>query len=1239
MFKLQKLELTGFKSFADYTEIIFNGDGITAIVGPNGCGKSNISDAITWVLGEQRIKNLRGGEMQDVIFAGTKTRRPSGMAEVVLHLVRVETADDVANANQIEDIDERLADFDENAVEIEEFHSNTIQNQKSETQNGNGFHAAETKTLTRRKWKSRRAALEFAPGEAVSVTRRLYRSGESDYLLNGRICRLRDIQDLFAGTGLSGGHYALIQQEKISQILSAKPSERRQLIEEAAGITKFRVRQRAAEIRLEAARNNLRRVSDIVSEVEKQVVSLRRQAAKTRRYKELQETFRKLSARVFATKGRELIAALAELRDKLSAAVESENHLSETLRQQTLATQTATQAARAAEENLANVRQKSAENAVRRERIERDLTHQTQQEKDLEERIAALRQEIKTLRERLQAVSADAQRLREKNDISGALSKTEAADLQRFEENYRQKINQVRETESRIEKIRQELFRHSTAVERFGEIVRQQTNALEKLAERAAGLKFEGKRAAETRREKQAGLIESESKIALLRNHLSDFQRQKTVALAAADAARADLRETEKNLGKLRDEANALRARRETLAKLDNQNALLAPAVQRLLSSAEKIGIKPRGTLADFLCVEARFEKAVEVVLGANLQAILVETADEAVKIGEWLKVNKSGGLSVLVCNFYNAKTQEYEAGNKEKIIDLLGVDDNIKAKLAPIFDLDFRVLENLASAERFADENCVTFDGDLVYKNRLFKFGGASEKGKILSFKREMRELAAREAELQNELSAAQTAFEVKREKLAADESAVLEIQTRITLTERELMSAEVARESVNLEIERAARHQKVVEDEQKRLSEEQIEIENKRSKAESDGERAKHEQKATEQTLQETLLELRSLRQTAESTNHNLSKRRADFAAAQERHRSLQNALRRIEAEQNELKNRLNNREPEETSATAKLAEIRKSLTQLRLQNAEIEAEKETEITAVAAALSDLKLAREAADKTAANLTKVNAEAAAARNARANLEVLQAEISTKLENLRQACQHELNLDLLNLINTQTTKIDLPSEVRQVEDLREKLDNFGAVNLLALDELSETEERFLFLTNQRKDIVDSIKAATDALEEIKRVSRERFESAFAEINRNFAKLFSEIFGGGSGAMSLLDAADVLESGIEIVAQPPGKRLQNLLLLSGGEKALTAIALVLAIFRFRPAPFCLLDEVDAPLDEANVGRFVEKITEMSENTQFIVITHNKRTMEAARALYGVTMQEAGISKTVSVKFE
>ena len=323
-----------------------------------------------------------------------------------------------------------------------------------------------------------------------------------------------------------------------------------------------------------------------------------------------------------------------------------------------------------------------------------------------------------------------------------------------------------------------------------------------------------------------------------------------------------------------------------------------------------------------------------------------------------------------------------------------------------------------------------------------------------------------------------------------------------------------------------------------------------------------------------------------------------------------------------------------PRNWELNASIAEITR-----RIETAgDEQAEEQSELAESAASL---KTAREKADAVSEELKKLNHDSAEARNHRAEIEVRQAETVTRLRNLNEICAHELNVPLAELVETvePPKDFDLEEGRRQTDDLRRRIEGFGAVNMLALEELSEAEERLLFLTSQRQDIIDGIAAAEEALREIKERSRERFRHAFEAINGYFKEFFVELFGGGNGEMSLLDAEDILESGIEIVAQPPGKRLQSILLLSGGEKAMTAIALVMAIFQYRPSPFCLLDEVDAPLDDANVGRFVNKIAQMSENIQFIVITHNKRTMEAARALYGVTMQEAGVSKVVSVKFE
>src|SRR5207253_5189528 len=395
MFKLQRLEITGFKSFADHTEIVFTGDGITAIVGPNGCGKSNVADAIAWVLGEQRVKHLRGGEMKDVIFQGSRNRQPSGMSEVVMHLVRDET---VEHEPDIEDIDSTLEKIDEHSEVFEAPIENVLEPGADVSAPGavatgsidqveahdpvatapgsDPAIQSKPKPSHHRHWRRRNLALEFAPGEAISVTRRLYRSGESEYLLNDRPCRLRDIQDLFSGTGLSGGHYAIIEQGRIGQILSAKPMDRRTIIEEAAGITKFRVRQRAAEARLESARANLSRVSDIISEIERQVNSLRRQAAKARRYRIQREELRELLRRVYVADERSLATLLEKTQVELDSATQEDQRLAAELAEREEISRSATHSARALEDELAHLRAAIAEAALQRDRRIRERVYQ-----------------------------------------------------------------------------------------------------------------------------------------------------------------------------------------------------------------------------------------------------------------------------------------------------------------------------------------------------------------------------------------------------------------------------------------------------------------------------------------------------------------------------------------------------------------------------------------------------------------------------------------------------------------------------------------------------------------------------------------------------------------------------------------------------------------------------------------------------------------------------------------------
>jgi chromosome segregation protein len=1278
MFKLQRLEITGFKSFADYTEIVFTGSGITAVVGPNGCGKSNVSDAIAWVLGEQRAKQLRGEEMKDVVFQGTSKRKASGMAEVVLHLVRDEEFEFVGDEENLSDIDHALGELDEKAVNVDEIEEQNlgfrIQDSALSTQHSalsadaeeievetvkaaqvGSVQTIETKVKTKRHWKSRSFALEFATGEAVSVTRRLYLSGESEYQLNGKTCRLRDIQDLFAGTGLSGAHYALIEQGRIGQILSAKPSDRRNLIEEAAGISKFRTRQRAAETRLESAKLNLRRISDIVSEIETQANSLRRQAAKTRRYKILREEFRTSLRQTFSAEGKFLSELVDDLGEKLEQATKTERRMFWEVAEKDDAFREATQNARQSEESLSEIRAQHSENALTRDRNQREQQYKSEQIVGLRERSANLKSEVGTTEQKLKLFKTEIERLKKEEQKERAAAEKSELALREADRKYQDKLLGLKETEIKIEAERAEVLQHSTAFERLTEIRRQLENTGERLAERFEGLQREGVRARETFAEHRKELEKLEKSLGKERQKIENLHAERQQIIEEASNARTVLQTSEKILSDTREEFSRKKNRLDALQELEEKRAVYAPAVQKLFAEEKRIGVKFLGTLADKLNVAEKAEKAVENLFGAFLQSVLVESEEAAYKTIRFLKENNLGRIPVLVqspkpkAQSQKAKVQNSKAkiaNQAPNIGDFLGASVEFSELLKEVFprEMNAMLVENFEDVKDEANKVFVTFDGDLAFSGSLFVGGKANANEKntsLLAFKRELRELGNTTEKLNKEIEKAEKETAKAREILTEKENKLVDLQSFIVKIERELLSQEIQAKSLAQETERAARHEKVVAEEAKQIETELAEIEEKRKEAELNAKKAENARIKASEKLTEISRKLTEERAKAESENVILNEKRTLAATSGERRRSAQIALKRIENENAELEARRARQNSEILETENKAQDLETSIAEIKGKIASAEDELDSEQNELQTATAHLKLAREAADLMSAELAELNKQAAEARNERAALEIRQTEAVTRLKNLNEKSVQELNLSLVELVENESVESDFDLEAARemVEDLRGKLENFGAINMLALEELAEIEERLLFLTSQRQDIVDSIAAAEEALREIKERSREKFRQAFTAINENFREFFLELFGGGRGEMTLLEAEDVLEAGIEIVAQPPGKRLQNILLLSGGEKAMTAIALVMAIFKYRPAPFCLLDEVDAPLDDANVGRFVNKIAEMSEKTQFIVITHNKRTMEAARALYGVTMQEAGVSKVVSVRFE
>lgn len=1279
MFKLQRLEITGFKSFADYTEIIFTGDGITAIVGPNGCGKSNVADAIAWVLGEQRVKHLRGGEMKDVIFQGSRNRQPSGMAEVVMHLVR----DEVDQAEpDIEDIDSTLEKIDDRLVNLDAILPAEQAASAEEAPSAEAAPATETaevtvevapvhKTPHKRHWRRRNLALEFAPGEAVSVTRRLYRSGESEYLLNDKICRLRDIQDLFSGTGLSGGHYAIIEQGRIGQILSAKPMDRRTIIEEAAGITKFRVRQRATEGRLENARTNLSRISDIVSEIDRQVNSLRRQAAKARRYGVLREELRELLRHVYVAEDRKLAVVLEETKAKLAEVTELELGIADDLAKREEAARSATQEARNLEDELSTARAEAAEAVLRRDRQARECSYQQEQLGEIEKRKSEVSAEIEALTSRLVLIESECRRLQQEDARLREEADQSALVLKTAEESYAERLAAANAAEIEIESARSELLSQTAIAERVREIARQLEATLDRLAQQADGLAREGDRAASQHAERKLEAERLSHELFDARARVSKLQAERETAVDAVVRGHEAVSDTDAELTRVRDEHSRASHRLESLKELDQRRAYYSPAVQLIFAPSES----PRdfhfiGTLADALNVDARWERAVEGVLGSSLQSIVVPTPDDAVRAAQWLRENNGGRASFLVAGLHGGSEEvntvtalacrleerpslsfSLVEGFRDdlRISDLLGAPQQLvtvlkrtlpqkmNARLAA--SLDEAMSKSIATGEMY-----VTLNGDWIASGQFINAGDArdlEEGAGLLAFKRELRELETRAEVLAREVDSAAALAKAARDRLVELEDAVVLLNEAIGREERDAMAREHTTTNLEQEVERAERHMRVVGQDSARVEAERLEVESRRARALLEAEAAEAAREAAADNVIRASALLTDLRREAEVESESLAGERAAAAAAAERRRATTAEVRRIEGELADFAARVERYRMDLAEMAGRSEDLTQSIAYLELAASSVESDRAREEEQIADLSNKLQEARRQADEFSAELSELNRKAAEVRDGRGALEVQRAEAQARQTFVHENCQTELGQALEDLARELTfpDEFDLDASHARVEELRTRLEGFGGVNMMALEELAEAEERLLFLTVQRQDIIEGISATEEALREIKRRSRERFRHAFEQINKNFSALFQELFGGGRGEMSLIDADDVLESGIDVVAQPPGKRLQNVLLLSGGEKAMAALALVLGIFHYRPAPFCLLDEVDAPLDEANVGRFTDKVVQMSADTQFIVITHNKRTMEMARALYGVTMEEVGVSKLVSVKFE
>ncbi len=1286
MLKLRKVELLGFKSFCEKTPITFSGTGITCIVGPNGCGKSNVVDAISWVLGEQSHKMLRAERMSDCIFNGTAKRPPMGLSEVTLTLVDPELSEATlklaAAPEALDEADSTAAETDaesqagpvivdptthvsgEVTTTVEDGFIVVASQQEYST---DVTEAAATEAAVeesfpthkfRKKRTSEKPAPSMKPGEVV-VGRRLYRSGQSEYVINGRVARLRDVQELFSGLGLGPDSYAIIEQGRIGQILNSKPMDRRAIIEEAAGITMYKTKRRLAEAKLEASKVNLSRVHDILVEVEKQLGSLKRQASKARRYAELREQMRGSLRIVLASKAQHLDIEGVRLESLLREMEAAESREATTVHQLEREQERLSNRSYELDAELRQTQNLLSQAALDLDRAENRMTFNHEQVAQISSHETRITVEVEQAQRQATELSARMAAHREAVAMLRDQTATLEATLRESTETVAAGIAEQQRLDSRISELR-------TLSARLGEdSARQHAEAQQ--AEEAAARHA----AAEEQRSEALRTIETEcskltEKVAVSETTFIDAQTLATTLGETVRSSQAQLvdsrrshQESAQQLEKMRETLSGERARQAAIEKILSERAYTADAVQKLFGGhangeSGTSDFRAVGLLADYAEVQEEYEAAIEQFLRDELEYVVVETFDQA-RAGVALLRDEMGGRATFFVdslNKLNLESPEAD-GSLPLPAGVLGRLDRLVEFREPLgraakhFLTRLRtayVVETAAVAQQLASDNphsyYLTPEGT-CYHGRMVTGGRPGEAGP-LALKREMRQHEIEVTRLEQAVSERQMEITRLDAEIASGEIEVTSAIARQMEAEKSLVAARLQHDQTKSELQRVESQFAADREDISRL---RVQAQTARERAETahmEHAEAMRSREAAETESVAATERLTRLRQEFQAMQERVVARREELATMSERLTSAESAELRLNEEIALAMERVNTLGTQHLAMTTEKAELESACLQLAIQAEELGREKTR--------LTELKATQEVeweADRT--RMSYVDEEVRTKRSAldelraeRSQRQIEKARSDADRDYLRQTCVAELNAQPEELIAQESQLLvgeELVAAETNYNDMKARVEAMGPVNMMALEEFKECEERDTFLRKEREDLVTSIQNTQLTINELDQISRQKFEEAFNFINAHFAIAFQSLFGGGHGEMRMGEPDSSGEAGLDIAAQPPGKRLQNILLLSGGEKALTALALLIAVFKYKPSPFCILDEVDAPLDEANVGRFNRMLADMCDKTQFIVVTHNRKTMEMGSVLYGVTMQEPGVSKLVSVKWE
>lgn len=1182
---LKRLEIQGFKSFADKISLEFN-SGITAVVGPNGSGKSNISDAIRWVLGEQSAKTLRGGKMEDVIFAGTEHRKQLGFAEVSL----------------------------------------TIDNED---------HSL---------------PLDFSE---VTITRRVYRSGESEYLINKSSCRLKDVYELFLDTGIGKDGYSIIGQGRVDEILSTKSEERRNLFEEASGIMKYKVRKIDAEKKLELTRQNLVRINDIINELETQLEPLRQQSDVAKRYLNLRDTLKELEINVYIeniSKFREKIKEFEESYISIKDNIDSDNKKLEEI---TLLNQKKLVLLKELETKLDNSRQEfyNLENSL--ERCNSEIKLNDEKKSNLSSNISRLDTEIEEIDEKLISISKEEVTRNEKIEYLNERLTDYNGKLEEADRKLQAVLSTLGEHERHIENMKSSIMDKLDLQSDKKTQINNVKNHIEVINKRKSGIDDEVMQLTlEKDREgmKKEDLSDSISKT-------KELIKGAKSRLESLNVKKGELGHTlegeRKKQNTVKSDIQFKTSRQKMLKDMERNLEGYNRSVKLVLQACQQspqFGKGIHGALAQLVKVEGKYETAIEMTLGGALQNIVTSTEEDAKRAIEYLKSNRLGRATFLPISSVNGRTfddntlkdikkQEGFVGVASDLIsynsEYRGIILSFLGKVVIVDNLD----SGIKMARRFRYSfRIVTLEGDILSTTGSMA-GGSKEhrESGILSRNREVQEIDEALVRLKDEEAALEKSINEMSQKLG-------EVINDISIEEDSLKNNELVKvrdeshlAQIEDNIKRTIARMEMLRQEKEQLSRQEQNTEQELLKYVEELNQIEIDIAETKRVVTEYQDKHKEGQSARDALHTDITDYKISVNSIVDSIAGVNEALERIVSERESLTKGIERKKAEKLKNSDEVKSLDEKNEGLKLLIKGYEEEKAGKTFEIDRTVEERKVLEEESQDILKQITEVNKNILLMQEEYSRMEVKKAKIESEMEAIQNRMWDEYELTFTNALEFKKDIGSITQAQRQINEIRSEIKDLGPVNVAAIEDYIKTKERFEFMTVQRNDMEQAEEKLHKVIVEMMTIMKRQFLEQFKLINDNFNMVFKELFDGGRAELILLDKENVLESGIEIEVQPPGKKLQNLMLLSGGERAFTAIALLFAILRLSPTPFCVLDEIEAALDDANVNKFAQYLKKYSHLTQFAVITHRKGTMEACDTLYGVTMQEHGVSKIVSLK--